>query len=177
MSSRRRFLSFFPAAIAGGVSARVAAQQQQQPPRVSKEAIDCAEQIIGIDFTDEQAEAMRRGLSTNLNAYEQLRKLPIPNGVEPAIHFTPYLPGQALSGRSTPNARLRLSRQPRMRRPARLEDVALWPVTALAGLIERREVTSTELTKMYLERLKTIGPKLFAVVTLTEELALQQAAA
>lgn len=178
MSSRRRFLSFFPAAIAGGVSARVTAQQQQpQAPRVSKEAITCAEQIIGVDFTDEQAEAMRRGLSTNLDAYEQLRKLPIPNGVEPAIHFTPYLPGQAPSGKSTPNARMRLSRQPRMRRPARLEDVALWPVTALAGLIKRREVTSTELTKMYLERLKTIGPKLFAVVTLTEDLALQQAAA
>lgn len=178
MASRRRFLTLFPAALAGGVSARaLAQQQQQQPPRVSKEAINCAEEIIGIDFTDEQAEAMRRSLSTNLNAYEQLRKMPIPNGIEPAIHFTPYLPGHAPSGKSTPNARLRLSRQPRRRRPANLEEVAFWPVTALAGLIERREVTSTELTKMYLSRLKTIGPKLFAVITLTEDLALQQAAA
>ncbi|HEX6323315.1 MAG TPA: amidase [Vicinamibacterales bacterium] len=179
MSSRRRFLSLFPAAIAAGASTRALAQQgpQQPPPRVSKEAIDCAEDIIGIDFTDEQAEAMRRGLSTNLNAYEQLRKMDIPNGVEPAVHFTPYLPGQKPSGASTPNAKLKLSRQPAMPKPARLEDVAFWPVTALARLIERREISSTDLTKMYLERLKTHGPALFNVVTLTEELALQQAAA
>ena len=179
MSSRRRFLSLFPAALAAGASSRVLAQQQQpqQPPRVSKEAIDAAEEIIGIDFTSEQEEAMRRALSTNLNAYEQLRKLALPNGIEPAIHFTPYLPGKAPKGRSTPNAPIRLSPQAVMRKPARLEDVAFWPVTALAGLIRRREVTSTALTKMYLERLKTFGPKLFNVVTLTEELALQQAAA
>ncbi|MEX2271962.1 MAG: amidase [Vicinamibacterales bacterium] len=177
MSSRRRFLGLLPAVLAGGVSARALAQQQQQPPRVSKEAIDCAEDIIGLDFTDAQAEAMRRGLSTNLNAYEQLRKLSIPNGVEPAVHFTPYLPGKAPTGRATPNAKIKLSRQPAMRKPARIEDVAFWPVTALARLIERREISSTDLTKMYLARLKTIGPKLFAVVTLTEDLALQQAAA
>ena len=179
MSSRRRFLSLFPAAIAAGASTRALAQQRQQPtpPRVSRESIACAEEIIGIDFTDEQAEAMRRGLSTNLNAYEQLRKMDIPNGVEPAVHFTPYLPGKKPAGASTPNAKLKLSRQPAMRKPARLEDVAFWPVTALARLIERREITSTDLTKMYLERLKAHGPKLFNVVTLTEELALQQAAA
>jgi len=179
MSSRRRFLRLFPAALAAGASAKVLARQPQQqpPPRVSKEAVDCAEEIIGIDFTSEQEEAMRRGLSQNLNAYEQLRKLPLPNGVEPAIHFVPHLPGKAPSGRATPNARLKLSRQQPMRTPANLEDVAFWPVTALARLIERREITATDLTKMYLERLKKYGPKLFNVVTLTEELALRQAAA
>lgn len=178
MSSRRRFLRLFPAAIAAGASSRALAQQQpQQPPRVSREAIDCAEDILGLDFTTEQEEAMRRGLSQNLNAYEQLRKLPLPNGVEPAIHFNPNLPGRAPAGRSTPNAKITLSRQPAMPKPARLEDAAFWPVTALARLIERRDITSTDLTKMYLDRLKTIGPKLFAVVTITEDLALQQAAA
>ena len=70
MASRRRFLSLFPAALAAGASTRALAQQQNAaPPRVTKEAIACAEDIIGLDFTDEQAEAMRRGLSTNLNAY------------------------------------------------------------------------------------------------------------
>ncbi len=178
MASRRRFLSLFPAALAAGASGRAIAQQQnaQRPPRVTKESIGCAEDIIGLDFTDEQEEAMRRSLSTNLNAYEQLRKMDIPNGVEPAVHFTPYLPGKKPTGASTPHAKLKLSPQPAVRKPARLEDAAFWPVTALARLIERREVSSTELTQMYLARLKTHGPKLFNVVTLTEELALQQAA-
>ena len=47
----------------------------------------------------------------------------------------------------------------------------------LAELIRTRRISSTELTKMYLARLKKYGPKLLCVVTLTEDLALKQAAA
>ena len=61
--------------------------------------------------------------------------------------------------------------------PANLEDLAFEPVTVLASLIESRKVSSTDLTKMYLGRLKRYGDQLHCVVTLTEELALAQAAA
>ncbi len=64
-----------------------------------------------------------------------------------------------------------------LKRPANLEDVAFWPVTRLAGLIERRLVTSTELTQMYLTRLERYQPLLNFAVTITKDLALQQAAA
>src|SRR6185503_11758001 len=50
-------------------------------------------------------------------------------------------------------------------------------VPQLAELIRTRRISSTELTKMYLDRLKRYGLKLLCVVTLTEELALKQAAA
>ena len=178
MSSRRRFLTLFPAALAAGASGRALAEQQgAEAGRVSKAALNCAEDVIGLDFTDAEEEMMLRGVNNNLTSYETLRRLAIPHDTEPAIHFTPYLPGRAPTGRSTPNAKIKLSRQPALPKPSRLEDVAFWPVTALARLIARREISSTDLTKMYLARLKAIGPKLFAVVTLTEELALRQAAA
>ena len=62
--------------------------------------------------------------------------------------------------------------------PANLkpEEIAFLPVTALATLIEAKRITSTELTKIYLDRLKKHGDTLKCVVTLTEELALKQAA-
>ena len=40
-----------------------------------------------------------------------------------------------------------------------------------------RQVTSTDLTRMYLGRMKKYGPKLLCLVTLTEDLAMEQAAA
>ena len=43
-------------------------------------------------------------------------------------------------------------------------------------MIKKREIVSTELTKMYLDRLEKYGPKLNCVVTLTKDLALAQAA-
>jgi len=60
-------------------------------------------------------------------------------------------------------------------RPSDIEDLAFAPVTELAQLIRSGQITSTELTRMYLARLKKYGPRLECVVTLTEDLALAQA--
>ncbi|MEO7156877.1 MAG: amidase, partial [Vicinamibacterales bacterium] len=105
----------------------------------------------------------------------QLRKLNIPLDTEPAITFRPYLPGTRPTGKATPGAKLKLSR-PVV--PANLtpEQIAFLPVTSLAVLLENKRITSTELTKIYLERLKKHGDTLKCVVTLTEALALKQAA-
>src|SRR4029079_18775663 len=56
------------------------------------------------------------------------------------------------------------------------EALAFLPLTHLSRLVERRDVKPTDLTKLYLARLKTHDPQLHCVVTLTEELALRQAA-
>src|SRR5262249_29359618 len=61
------------------------------------------------------------------------------------------------------------------KRPAAEEDLAFLPLTALAALVRAKQVTSTELTKLYLARLKKYDPARKCVVTLTEELALKQA--
>jgi Asp-tRNA(Asn)/Glu-tRNA(Gln) amidotransferase A subunit family amidase len=50
------------------------------------------------------------------------------------------------------------------------------PVTELSSLIRSRQVTSTELTKLYLDRLKRFDALLKCVVNFTEDLALKQAA-
>jgi Asp-tRNA(Asn)/Glu-tRNA(Gln) amidotransferase A subunit family amidase len=48
-------------------------------------------------------------------------------------------------------------------------------VTELAALIRSQQITSEELTRFSIERLKKFGPRLHCVITLTEELALEQA--
>jgi Asp-tRNA(Asn)/Glu-tRNA(Gln) amidotransferase A subunit family amidase len=60
-------------------------------------------------------------------------------------------------------------------RPANLDDLAFLPVTALSELVRTKKVTSVELTRMYLSRLKKYGPRLECVITLTENLGLSQA--
>src|SRR5262249_40221606 len=61
-------------------------------------------------------------------------------------------------------------------RPDSNEALALLPVTELAALVRSRQVGATELTRLYLARLKRFDPLLKCVVTLTEDLALEQAA-
>jgi Asp-tRNA(Asn)/Glu-tRNA(Gln) amidotransferase A subunit family amidase len=176
--ARRRFLKTIPAAVAAGMAAPALARQpQSSPQRISTDTLDCAEKVFGVDFTPEEEQAMVNGVNRNLATYEQLRELNIPLDTEPAVTFRPYLPGKKPKPGATPGAKVRFTAQPPAARRGSLEDLAFLPVTTLSGLIQRREVSSTDLTKMYLQRLKTIGPKLNCVVTLIDDLALEHAAA
>src|SRR5262249_31166823 len=88
-----------------------------------------------------------------------------------AFSFRPALPGKKLSP-GPGGLRLRKS-LPAARKPP--EQLAFAPVTELAALMRTRQVSSVELTRMCLARLKRYGPKLYCTVTLTEELAMSQA--
>ena len=175
---RRAFLATVPAALAAGASAPALARQAAQretPPRFDKGVLDCAERAIGLEFTEAEEEMALSGASRNLEAYERLRKLEVPLDTEPAVAFRPYLPGQRPPA-AGPRARLLKVDAPVVRLGSSLEDLAFQPVSALARLVKGREVTSLDLTRMYLARLKKHGDTLKCVVTLTEDLALSQAA-
>jgi aspartyl-tRNA(Asn)/glutamyl-tRNA(Gln) amidotransferase subunit A len=57
------------------------------------------------------------------------------------------------------------------------EDVLYMPVRELGKRIQSKQISPVELTESYLERSDRLGPKLNAYVTITRELALQQARA
>ena len=173
--ARRRFLKAVPAAVAAGLAAPSLAQQAQEQ-RISKDALDCAEKITGIDFPDADQQQALVGVNNNLASFERLRNTNIPLDTEPAITFRPYLPGKKPKPGATPNGKVKVTTAVPAARRSSIDDLAFLPVAALSGLVRKRDVSSTELTRMYLERLKKFGPKLNCVVTLTEELALAQAA-
>lgn len=175
--SRRKFLTAVPAAVAGAMAAKAYAQGQQSVGPVKPETIEAAETLMGLDFHREDEAGLANSLNNRLRTFQQLRQADIPFDTEPAVMFKPSLPGREPKGPATPGAPLKYTRPPlSLKRPANLEDVAFWPVASLAALIQRRLVTSTELTQMYLARLKRYQPTLNFYVTLTEELALKQAA-
>ena len=147
----------------------------QAPMRVTKDQVVGALKLIGLEFNDAELDMMLPRVNQALGSYEALRKIEIGYDVEPAFHFSPGLPdrtpikgpqrfefsGARLAGRA----------------PANLEDVAFWPVTELAPLLRSRAVSSTDLTKMYIARMKMYSPKLLCLITLTEDLALERAGA
>jgi Asp-tRNA(Asn)/Glu-tRNA(Gln) amidotransferase A subunit family amidase len=174
--SRRRFLRVIPAAVAGAIAAPALAQQAAGDLTLTKETLDCGEKIFGVDFTDAEEDAIVRGVNRNLESFEALRKVDIPLDTDIPLVFHPYLPGNKPKPGATPGAPLNVTLTPPAARRASVDDLAFEPATALAPLLKNRDVSATDLTRMYLARLKKYGPKLNCVVTLTEDLALQQAA-
>jgi Asp-tRNA(Asn)/Glu-tRNA(Gln) amidotransferase A subunit family amidase len=177
---RRTWLKLLPAiaTVAGAGLPAVARAQSPAappatPPKISKEKLQQALELIGLQFTDAQIDVMLPGVNRNLASYENLRKIDVPLDTEPAFHFVPLPPGKPLPEGP---AKFFLSRPPAVRRWKEPDDLAFLPVTQLSHLIRTRQITPNELTKMYLQRLKTFAPKLNCVITLTEDLALEQAA-
>jgi Asp-tRNA(Asn)/Glu-tRNA(Gln) amidotransferase A subunit family amidase len=148
---------------------------QNQPMRVSKDQVTGALKLMGLEFQDGEVDVMLRGVNQALFGYEGLRKVDVPLDTEPAFTFRPGLPDRT-SIKGPQRFDTNISRMiPRA--PANLEDAAFLRVVDLAPMVRARVVSSTDLTKMYLERMKKYSPKLLCLITLTEELALEQAAA
>lgn len=59
--------------------------------------------------------------------------------------------------------------------PTNEEDIAFATVTKLSRWIEQKKLSSQRLTQIYLERIEQYNPKLRCVITLTRELAMEQA--
>lgn len=147
-------------------------QQDEEEPHITAEMIADAERLAGLELTPEEREMMRRGLDENLESFERLRALEIPNEVPPALVFEPVMPGvEAVPDAETPPLRLSVSRAARPDD----DDLLFQPVSVLAALLRSRQVGSEELTRLYLERLESLDPTLQMVVTLTRDLALRQA--
>ncbi|MBC8402774.1 MAG: amidase, partial [Candidatus Marinimicrobia bacterium] len=139
---------------------------------ISTTAITKAEILIGLQFNDTKRDSMQEGLEYNLNNYQTIRSLNLDNSVSPALQFNPLPIGfSPVKSTSEP---IVLTEQ-NIDLPERFEDLAFFSVQELAELIRSQKITSTELTRMYLERLKKYGSELECVVTLTENLALEQA--
>ena len=151
--------------------------------KITPEMIDGAAAIAGISVTDEQKKMMLEGLEQLRKSYTAIRDLKMPNSVPPAFVFDP-VPGDMML--DTLKKPLKMSAAPDVKAlagavsagVAGTSDVlAFASVRELAELVKTRKVTSVELTKMYLGRLKKYDPQLHFVITLTEERAMGLAAA
>ncbi len=171
---RRKFMGYF-AGIGLGTSlfpgvlwAKLAAGAD-----LTAATVACAEDIAGVHFDESERQMMLDGLKLQEGRLEALHKIPLNNSVSPAIVFNPLPPGKSPPlEKAKPLIRSHRS----MARVGRsLDDLAFLPVAELSELVRTRKVKPSELTKMYLGRLKKYDPLLKCVITLTEDRALSQA--
>ncbi len=173
---RRRTILKALAALGAGTATfrRALAAQSAAAGKVTPGMIKQAEWIAGLELTDKERESAAKQVQESLGSFQELRKVNVGYDVPPALTFVPA-PGLRLAHEAGRN-RARPSRSPALQRPDTDEALAFLPVAEQSALIRSRRLSSTELTKLYLGRLKRFDPLLKCVVTLTEDLALKQAA-
>ncbi|MFH1845807.1 MAG: amidase [bacterium] len=151
------------------------AQDEEISP-ITTDMLPAAETVIGLEFSPAERETMLADLNEQLASYQAIRALQLANEVPPALLFSP-LPTTFTGTESYLREQAPVwSEGPPVTRPDDLDELAFWSVGRLAELVRTRQVTSLELTQLALDRLTRHGPRLECVVTLTTELALEQAA-
>ncbi|WP_375417788.1 amidase [uncultured Hymenobacter sp.] len=168
------------ACFAAGFVARPAA-----PDEITVPLLRAAQQLMGLSFSDAQLDSTRRNLTNYRESYEALRKIPLPNSVAPALGFDPRPLRLRLSAQSLPPSATtnpgkadpagKLPAVPKVMLPTSRDELAFYTVRQLGELLRTRQITSLELTDFFLARLKKYDPQLHCVITLTEDLARQQA--
>jgi Asp-tRNA(Asn)/Glu-tRNA(Gln) amidotransferase A subunit family amidase len=152
---------------------RALSAQAAKAAAVTPEMIQQAEWISGIKLSEADRKALVNSLNGSLRDFQALRAVKLPNHVAPVLTFRPgpWLPPAEPANRTPIEPTTSVA----PKRPDSAEDLAFLPVTSLAALVRTRQVSSVELTKLYLERLHKYDPALRCVVNCTEELALKQA--
>src|SRR5215472_4683347 len=145
-------------------------------PEVSAATFAEAEKLMRVELTPaERAQAAGNWRSAMAPLYERRagpHKVEIEPTVAPYSLWNPVLPGMKAGPERDQFIWSKPDPGPL---PSRDEDIAFAPVTRLARWIEKRQLTSERLTQIYLARIQRFDPTLHCVITLTRDLALEQA--
>ena len=178
MTDRRELFAVVAALGIGGAAFQRAAaaeaeKEKEKPTGITAEMVKNAEWIAGITLSGEERTLVATTLTRHLSGLKKAAEVPLGNDTLPAIQFDPA-PGRA------PHAGPLGTVAPptlEFNKPGTDTELAFAPLTHLRHLLHTKQISSVELTKLYLARLKKYDPLLKCVVTLTDDLALRQAEA
>jgi Asp-tRNA(Asn)/Glu-tRNA(Gln) amidotransferase A subunit family amidase len=163
--TRRQLLRTIAATgVGSAIFHRALAADAEQVAAVTPEMVQQAEWIAGIALSDAERKEIAKSLTQSLRDFRALHAVSVPYDVPPALVFDPAPDLPPVTGPVRRGAEPISSTAPQ--KPESGDDIAYLPVTAL---------TSVELTKIYLDRLRKYDPALHCVVSLTDDLALKQA--
>lgn len=144
---------------------------ENRSEKASQEPTAAIEPYYDLKFSAAERDSLLRDLEDYKQSYAALHRVPLSNNVPLSIGFDPVPQGYEYETHQQPiDWNLPAATMPQV-----LEDVVFLPVYKLASLIRTRQLTSTQLTRLYLDRLKKYGDTLQCVITLTEARALEQA--
>lgn len=168
---KKIYVLFIISACVGSFFLGTAYRAADQP--ITADIANYASKIFGIEFSPAERDSMLDNLNDQLKGFERVRKITLTNDVAPALLFDPVPSGFTFEKIKKP---FKASPVGKVSVPAVRDSLAYYTVAQLGELIRTKQISSLELTQFFLARLKKYGPTLLNVITLTEDLALAQAA-
>ena len=139
---------------------------------LTKQDLKSAAKLIDINFTQKEIDTMYDGVKDNYDGYKLQHKLSLNNSVPMSLWQSPVLPGMKFSEKQD---LINWNIPTNVQLPANKNDLAFYNILQLASLIKNKKISSVELTKFFINRLKKYGDSIQCVITITEDTAMLQA--
>lgn len=133
-----------------------------------------AAKLLDLTFTQKEVDTMYDGVKENLMGYKLMHKQSLNNNIPMSMWQSPVLPGMKFNERQDP---INWNIPKNVSVPANKNDLAFYNILQLASLIKNKKISSEELTRFFIDRIKKYGDTLQCVIAVTEEIAMKQAKA
>ena len=135
--------------------------------------IHSTEKIISIHFTQAKEDSLLGLVQDRAKEYDKMHRYSLDNSIPMTMAESPLLPYMNLNKKQL---RVKFNIPSGINMPANKNDLAFYSIPQLASLIKNKKISSVDLTKFFIDRLKKYGDTLQCVISLTEDIAMQQAA-
>jgi Asp-tRNA(Asn)/Glu-tRNA(Gln) amidotransferase A subunit family amidase len=139
---------------------------------LSKNDIKAAARLLDLEFTQKEIDTMWDGVKENVAGYKLMHKQSLANSVPMSLWQSPVLPGMRFPEKQES---IKWVIPDKTELPVNRNDLAFYNIPQLASLIKHKKISSVELTKFFIDRIRKFGDTLQCVISITEEIAMQQA--
>ncbi|WP_207491530.1 amidase [Aridibaculum aurantiacum] len=139
---------------------------------ISRADINAATRLIGLELTPAEIDSLYPSVKGHRADMENMRKQSLPNHVSPAFAHSAILPEMNLNKKQLP---VKWNIPANVSLPKNRNELAFYNILQLASLVKNKKISSVELTRFYIDRLKKYSDTLECVISFTEDLAMQQA--
>lgn len=145
----------------------------QAQDTLSKNDIPAAARLIDLKFTQKEIDSMYPGIKENEGVFKQMHKQTLANHITPTLTHSAILPGMIFNEKQE---KIDWKIPKNVTLPENRNELAWYSIPQLASLIKNKKISSTELTKFFIERIKKYGDSLQCVISIPENIAMEQAA-
>lgn len=146
--------------------------QLQAQDTIRKSEIPVVAKFADLSFTQQEIDSMFDGVKENVFEIRKMHKYPLSNSTPMSMWQSPVVAGMQFDTKQQP---INWEIPANVSLPANKNELAFYSVMQLASLIKNKKISSVELTKFFIERIRKYGDTLQCVISVTEEIAMQQA--
>ncbi len=139
---------------------------------ITTKDIQSAAKLLDLSFTQKEVDTMYDGVKENLAGYRLMHKQALKNNVPMSLWQNPVLPGMRFN---EIQEKVKWNIPSNVQLPGDRNELAFYNLLQLASLVKSKKISSVALTQFFIDRIKKYGDSLQCVITITEDIAMQQA--